>query len=346
MTAPTDRAQVEFLALLQRLLAEGDFTATYKFALLLALADIAVEKGDDSGLPMHVGLEAIAEKFIRLYWLQTAPHPAGDVLRQTTDQQAKIVGLLVEARSKHGGTLAALGRDAQAWGALVTKVARVVSEMPLFKLQTLGGSAVEFLYPNRIVNAGVELKPGIAFCLRRFHGLIEDLVRGAWVRFVRRLRANEKLTGEATDLSGFMFGTDRDPLGAFVPILRDLQMDTCFYCQHPIKGRRVAVDHFVPWSLYPVDLGHNFVLAHEDCNGAKREALAGIEHLERWSRRSADHGPALGSAFDEVGIAHDAIASHRVTTWAYANAEQSSAQLWVRAKEFVQIDRGWRAFAR
>ena len=47
MPAPTPSAQVAFLRELQRLLDEGQFTATYKFALLLALADLAVERGDE-----------------------------------------------------------------------------------------------------------------------------------------------------------------------------------------------------------------------------------------------------------------------------------------------------------
>ena len=41
-------AQLEFLTKLQRLFSEGDFTATYKFALLMALADICVEQGTDN----------------------------------------------------------------------------------------------------------------------------------------------------------------------------------------------------------------------------------------------------------------------------------------------------------
>ena len=43
MTPPTADEQVAFLANLQRLLAEGSFVATYKHALLLALADLSVE---------------------------------------------------------------------------------------------------------------------------------------------------------------------------------------------------------------------------------------------------------------------------------------------------------------
>ena len=39
--------QLAFLSKLQRLFAEGDFTATYKFALLIALADLSVELGHD-----------------------------------------------------------------------------------------------------------------------------------------------------------------------------------------------------------------------------------------------------------------------------------------------------------
>ena len=41
--------QVYFLKQLQRVLSEGSFVASYKFALLHALADLAVTHGDDSG---------------------------------------------------------------------------------------------------------------------------------------------------------------------------------------------------------------------------------------------------------------------------------------------------------
>jgi hypothetical protein len=47
MSAPTTGQQVMFLTNLQRFLAEGQFVATYKYALLLTLADIAIESGND-----------------------------------------------------------------------------------------------------------------------------------------------------------------------------------------------------------------------------------------------------------------------------------------------------------
>lgn len=45
ITPPTAEDQVKFLMNLQRFLAEGHFVATYKYALLLALADISIESG-------------------------------------------------------------------------------------------------------------------------------------------------------------------------------------------------------------------------------------------------------------------------------------------------------------
>jgi hypothetical protein len=47
---------------------------------------------------------------------------------------------------------------------------------------------IELLYANTKKGNHIELKPGVVFCFRRFYPLIEDLGRGAWVRFVRSLQ--------------------------------------------------------------------------------------------------------------------------------------------------------------
>jgi hypothetical protein len=55
---PTPEGQVQFLRDVQRLLAEGLFTASDQFALLRALADLAVLNGEDSGAPRDVSFLA------------------------------------------------------------------------------------------------------------------------------------------------------------------------------------------------------------------------------------------------------------------------------------------------
>ena len=101
---PSDQAQLQFLLqIIQRLLNEGLFTATYKYALLMALADITVEDGDDNGGPILVPVSRIAQKYVAYYWRQAVPYfPQPDlpgiVLQQNTDRQAAIVAVVAEAR--------------------------------------------------------------------------------------------------------------------------------------------------------------------------------------------------------------------------------------------------------
>jgi len=105
---PTADVQIEFLQNLQLVLDEGSFVATYKYALLLALADLCVECGDDSGQPLALSLDAIAEKFIQYYWPHaralsrtTPPSP----LYQNSGKQAAIVSRLCRIQRDQGHSL-------------------------------------------------------------------------------------------------------------------------------------------------------------------------------------------------------------------------------------------------
>ena len=211
--------QLEFLGNIQRLLAEGQFTATYKYALLLAIADICVEDGDESGSAFDISTQKIAEKFIAYYWPQVRPYQGG-LLRQNTDKPPKVIRTL-EQIAVRGIALIDLKRDANSWKTLVRDVDGVVREMPLRRLQTVGGHPLEFLYENYRRGSSIQLEPGVMFCFRRFHELITDLIRGAWVRYVRRF--NQQILGTPTDLDEFLFGTQRVSLEKYLPILREVQ---------------------------------------------------------------------------------------------------------------------------
>src|SRR5215472_5857033 len=98
---PTSDEQIEFLVKIQRLLDEGLFVATYKFALLLSLADLAIELGDDSGAGLKLTTDDIAAKFIQHYWRHSMPYAApgkARILQQNTGKQAAIVNIVHNAR--------------------------------------------------------------------------------------------------------------------------------------------------------------------------------------------------------------------------------------------------------
>ena len=95
--------QLDFIAYIQRMLVEGDFSATYKFALLHAIADVCVEQpllSEQSELVIE--LPTLADKLITLYWHHAMPFSSehtgeSALLKQNTGAQSKVISVLFDA---------------------------------------------------------------------------------------------------------------------------------------------------------------------------------------------------------------------------------------------------------
>jgi len=333
---------IRFLRQFQELLAEGGFVATYKFALLQALADLSVEHDGafDGSLSLHV--EQIAEKFIEYYWNQARPFQ-DHVLRQNTRGQAEVLRRIEEYRPLVDGRLGRLRADQAAWSTLLRRIATIIVKMPLWKLQTVGNRKNEFLYrEDEYRDRSIRLLPGVPDAFRAFHPMLTSMIRGGWISQIHRISANQEVLGAEAELEGFLFGTDRRSLERFTAVLRDHQAGECFYCGKRVSGAG-DLDHFIPWSRYPLDLGHNFVHAHKGCNNAKRDHLAAVSHLERWRVQNLDEGHRLAKAFDDAGLSNDLERSLLIARWAYEQGFASGARLWVQDGEFEDCDYRWQA---
>jgi hypothetical protein len=341
---PTPDEQVQFLRNVQRLLAEGLFVASYKFALLHALADLAVLKGNDSGAPLDLTTKELATKFVELYWRQSRPFQVGGpapglILHQNTGDQAAIISHIAASQQKCGASLFRLKQlGSDSWSNLIAGVDQVVRKMPLWKLQTVGDERLDFLYENLDRGSRITLKPGIAYCLRAFYQLIRDLIEGAWVRFVQKVNAQN--LGNVTDLGTFLFGQERASLDAYRPILMDVQRGVCLYCQGNLS-KQAQVDHFIPWSRYPGDLGHNLVLAHNHCNKAKSDYLAAEKHLCAWVERNRLHGAEMQLRLQEVALPCDLNATVQIANWVYQQTEKANGQVWVTEKVLQHLSPAW-----
>ena len=98
------------------------------------------------------------------------------------------------------------------------------------------------------------------------------------------------------------------------------------------------VDHFIPFSQYPRDLIHNFVLAHPSCNRSKSDTLAAKGHLENWRVYTSKHEDDLAEIGILAGRSANLQSSLAVTRWSYGNGCASGAQAWVKAGEYVAVD--------
>ena len=341
--APSPEEQISFLLKLQRLLSEGSFVSTYKFALLLALADISVVRADESTDVLHINTGELAGRFIETYWRQVLPWVSsgpGAVrpLHQATGRDAAILTLVAAARSRYG-SLATLEHDRLAMKRLRQGVARTIAVMPLWKLQTVGREKLEFLYTNVGRGNRIALRGEAIYCFRRFRDLIGDMVQTAWVRFVSDLKVNGPLLGERGDVGRYLFGADRESLERARKALLEIQEGRCFYCGRSVDAP--AVDHFVPWARYPLDLAHNYVLSDARCNGDKSDRLPAYAHLQRWHERNAD--PALTAVFESRSLDFDLPKTMKVVGYLYGQAERVNATVWQRGRDgMVALDPAWR----
>lgn len=316
------------------ILQEGSFTATYKHAVLVGLLDLCLEETADNGdAPTVVKSRQLAEKVIELYWQQTRAWSNDQtdstvVLRQNNSRDtlaggARIVRLVHELQTElrtSGASVwpsRARSLDPVAWRKLVDEVELSLVEMPLPKLQRVGGENRQWLYriawddgPNKVrrgevrklqrgqnssFSGEIELRPGVADAFRRLHGILRPFVLQSWSEKVGQLNDLE-----AARLHGFLFGSDRTSLAPVRNHLVELQSGYCFYCREPMRAS-IEVDHFVPWARHPDNGLHNLVAAHHRCNNSKRDYLAAVRHVADWRERSEHRSRELAQIGADVG---------------------------------------------
>lgn len=244
---PTAEQQLEFLQRIQRLFEDGNFSATYKYALLMALAELAVELGADDG-------------------------------NELPRWQTGALSIRLSPATKKAGTE--------------------------------GGCRVQSAH---------------------LPWPLHQLARNGWISHIRQIHYNHEIVGPTDDLEGFMFGTSRNSLQAISTVLAKMQSGRCYYCDGDIRTGG-HVDHFIPWSRYPRDLAHNFVLAHTGCNSFKSDMLAARVHLDNWVWRNEKFGSEIAGSFGEAGFVGDEAGSRRVASWAYGQAVTSGGIAWVEHK--------------
>ena len=339
--------QVQFLRQLKCLLDEGDFSATYKFALLRALADLSVERIEYADHGLTISVRDIAERFIEYYWRQARPY-RDSLLSQSNKGQAEVITKIARHQSVRAYSLSEVQADAIGWDQLVRQVATNVEKDPLRRLQKLPSGISDFLYAQppergnaRPSDVTIHLRPGVPQAFAEFHPLIISLIEAAWVRRLVSISTNSNVLGDAGDLSQFLFGSDRQALDGYRHVLVEFHGSQCFYCPKPLVDGG-HVDHFIPWARYPTDLGHNFVLACARCNGQKSDHLAGIGFLKRWREMNLEAGKDLADAFRRRNLPHNLERSRGVAQWAYAQGERARTHAWAGMVEFVPLGADWR----
>jgi 5-methylcytosine-specific restriction endonuclease McrA len=353
------RDAIGFAEKVLELLDEGRYTATYKYAVLLALIDLCLEGTQASGAPPEmVTTRQLADKIVELYWPHTVPFASraeARILSQNTRGQAEIVSAILRFRSRHVPDASAPRWHARlaapaAYERLVMTVEWKLIEMPLPRLQMMGQSLDPFIYEihwgARVQRRDVEraagfdnrvlLKPRVGDYLLQLNGLLRPLIQRRWAAMVAQLNRLED-----SQLEAFLFGADRIQTARIRAGLWEIQRCRCFYCDSRLGDpARSQVDHFVPWSRYPDDSLDNLVVADVACNGFKGSSLAAADHVARWARRFVAGSPEhqqFGDLARLTAWEREPDKSASVARGIYLRLP-ADARLWLRRREFVDPD--------
>jgi len=364
VTAVDDRGAIGFAEKIIELLDEGRYTATYKYAVLLALIDVCLERTQISGGPPDVvTTRQLADKIVEIYWPHTVPfieRARPMILRQNTTGQAAIVSAIVRFRLRHVADPSvprweARRRAPQEYELLVREVEWKLIQMPLPRLQTMGHSQRQFIYQiywdvnvnsadvarylkgaagcfdNRIL-----FNPHVGEYLLQLSGLLRPLIQRRWAAMVAQVNRLED-----SQLELFLFGAHRIPTARVRAALWEIQEKRCFYCNAPLREPlRGEVDHFLPWARYPEDSLDNFVIADPRCNNSKSSSLAASRHVVEWARRFEIGGRQYSQLNDVGGKSRWPREPDRTRSVARAIYLRlpADARLWLRGKEFVAPD--------
>ncbi len=364
------RGPVAFAEKVLALLEQGRFTATYKYAVMLGLMDLCMELADRDGRPRDtVTTRELAEKVIQIYWPHTLPFDpsrAPGILRQNASHsgsQAEILEAIrrfrahpevAAAATPHAAALRAPSR----YGRLVHTVEWKLIEMPLPRLQTIGSVEDVFIYRigwdrsieqrrllvaeyQRGTDGGfdgrIRFLPGVAGYFVLLNGLLRPLIQARWAAMVAQINGFEEAR-----LGEFLFGASRTSLLPVRGPLSDLQDQRCFYCGDRLAAtppRSPEVDHFIPWARYPDNGIGNLVVAHRQCNGAKKDFLAAAPHVGRWVEHGRCRRADLERIAAEASWPQGRDRTLGVARSIYLNI-RPELRLWQEGRTFVPADIG------
>ena len=298
------------------------------------MVNLTIESGVSDDRECSISYHQFAEQFIQLYWTQALPYSdqsSDSVLRQSsTKGQASVINGILSLQNNTKTTSLTIARiqNTGLWQSTIKDIASTIKKYPAKYLQSAEDKVSrEFLYIYDAKEKIITLKPGIAYCFTRFSKIVNKLCQQYWTEFVRKNRHNQPYFSDDVDLQKFLFHQSRQNLKVLESILIDTQQGQCFYCHKNLKNN-IEVDHFIPWSKYPIDTTHNFVLTDHSCNNSKRDYLAEELFYEKWLERNQRHGHTIEQQAKTIGFITNQQRSETISQWAYQIAVEHDDLVW------------------
>lgn len=294
----------DVIRIVNHALANGNRTASYKFAFFKSILDNLFNVNTDT---KFLSYDAIFLRFTEIYWnLVLRFHLSQSIVAQ--GKISLVERCLYEFAKKYGFPFTQkneifpfenLRSDLQLE---ITKI--IKREMLKNVIGAFCGDTADQFYhydkENKYFGDGIILNGDGYLFLVKYKTSFEKLNYYEWIKYLEKSNAEEDSYALASKLDS---STERADLSAYRNTLKTFGQARCFYCGKILdeKSKTVPVDHFIPWSFVKDDKLWNFALACPACNSSKSNILPVADFVtlmqERNDRLSNFQSPLVLSDF-------------------------------------------------
>lgn len=255
---------------------------TYKFGFIKALLDSAFS-GDTIEEGIFYSYEDLFSRFTYNYWNLIVKYDLRQMRRDGKSEYSKVEIILKSAVNQNT-ILQNLEFETVEEAKRHDIIKKVTAECKRFVIGALYDDFDGIIYSFDLKAEGLVLNPCVYDFMLKYKSELERLNYYAWAKFLEQINDDRVLLRVIDKLE--LATPKREDLSIYREILRkEFEEDTCFYCGRRL-GRKIHVDHFIPWSFVKDDRMWNFVLACPTCNERKNNRIPTKDYLIKIEERN------------------------------------------------------------
>ena len=264
------------------------FTTSYKFCFLKAILDNIYNVNQNLELPMA----DLFARFTEIYWNLVVKHS----LRQIREGRKSSINILIEETKTRNMACPELPFERLTQIERERLIALAAKDCSRYVIGALCTDLRYIVYGFDKQKTYIKFNYFAYMFLLKYAYIIGKLNYFEWIKFLESVNDKEY----AHDIAGCLDdSSQRTDLSRYRKLLlEDLHNHRCFYCGCELNNS-CEVDHFIPWSFVKDDKAWNFVQACKNCNGSKKDKLAGPPFMGRIITRNKEilRMPLLVEAF-------------------------------------------------
>lgn len=273
------------------IISKGSKDNTYKFALSKFLLDFS--NNNTKNKEYKITYDEVAEAFLKYYWFQECKYKIKQDFK--TSSQPLVISIIQKYCGKEYIPYSYekyFKKNPSIKLSLINEIKKDCLNDVIPRFQAKG--SFEFYEHFHILSENkkrfktspkdkkyIILSKESHLYFSSNYNILSKLLILEWAKFLEKTNYTPKLISKIENLGN----VNRSSLLKYKKILTQID-NICFYCENDLNGKKIHIDHFIPWSYIYEDAVWNLVLSCSSCNLKKSDYLANKTFLEKIKERN------------------------------------------------------------